>query len=345
MSYKGGELYLIREVDLRTGKELPFVKIGIVRDSESRSTDQRVKEHQTGNPRYLKTHLVVRTPLVEMIETTLHGRFAPLRVSGEWFHLDDPQLSEVQRTTKSLVTQAKKKSDFLETAEALKGKPSKEVLQRPSKETTQLHRELGLLKANLKACEDGTKRLKQFFEELFKRGDEVSDFYTVTSKASAPDFDEAAFKAKHPGLWKKFQVTKDRPIQRFIVADLNAFKKDAAFLKPEVNSLVSEINSVSSGKPIGKSGLSRIHGLYLNLLSLQVPLEWESTLTEAQLKVACGVASGIDGICTWNRKMETHTTFDKTAVKKAHPDKWELFTIPKPNSKSTELRRDRNYRI
>lgn len=344
MSYKGGELYLIGEVDLRTGEDLPYVKIGIVRDSDSRSTDQRIKEHQTGNPRLLKTHWVVRTPIVERIETTLHGQYAPQRISGEWFHLDASQMADVHNTTTALASEAKKQEGILARAEELKDVMSRDVAVSASAKAISLHQRLGRLKVNLSACEKAAKDLKNFFDSLHRDGEDVSDFHTVVERSVTPDFDEDGFRAKHPRLWQKYLQTKERPNQRFVLADFNSFKKDASIVTPGVTAVTDAISDAVTGTKPRNAELVEIHGLYLGLLSVQSPLDWESAMIEAEIKTLCEDASGIEGVCSWSRTMSQVTSFDKTSFKNDHPDKWEQFTTAKPAGTSTLLRRDRNYR-
>ena len=43
-----GDIYLIRDLDLRTGQEIDYLKIGRTKPNES---DGRIAKHQTGNPR------------------------------------------------------------------------------------------------------------------------------------------------------------------------------------------------------------------------------------------------------------------------------------------------------
>lgn len=344
-SYKGGELYLIGEVDLRTGQDLPFIKIGIVRDNDSRSTEQRIKEHQTGNPRLLKTHWVVRTPIVERIETALHGWFAPKRVSGEWFHLEPSELSEVHRTTETLASEAKKSEEQLALAESFKDVISKEAALTASQEAISLHRRLGSLKANLSACDKAIKELKAFFDSLHRGGKDVSGFHIVVERSAAPDFDEVGFQEKHPRLWQKYLQTKQRPNQRFVLTDLNSFKKEPSIITPDIVAITTAIGHAITVDSPDNSDLSNVHGLFLELLAVQAPLDWESELIEAEIKTLCGDASGIEGVCTWTRTMSEVTAFDKTSFKNDHPEKWEQFTTAKPGGTSTALRRDRNFRV
>lgn len=345
MSFKAGELYLIGEVDLRTSEDLPFYKIGIVRDKDNRSTEDRLREHQTGNPRLLKAHWVIRTPVVEQIETTLHGRFAPWRISGEWFHLDETQKSVVHKTTKDLATQAEKKEDFLKTAEELKNKVPGDTMLKPSKEAINLHKQLGMTKANLSASKSAINKLKTFFDSLHREGHEVSDYYSLNRRVGTLEFNEDAFKEKHPKLWQKYLVNKSSVDPRFLLTELNAFKRDESLLKPELRDLIEKIDQALNSPKPSKPFMNQMHGHYLEILTIQSPLEWDDELMEAELKAICGNHAGIEGLCTWNRRVRESTSFDKTAFKNEHPDKWDLFTTSRPETTSAALRRDRNYRI
>lgn len=80
-----GEIYFIRERDLLSHGTTNYVKVGLVREKDDRGSEERLLEHQTGNPRELFIHKVVKTPAVSAIEGLLHGLFAAHRVSGEWF--------------------------------------------------------------------------------------------------------------------------------------------------------------------------------------------------------------------------------------------------------------------
>lgn len=75
-----GELYFINDRDHFIGESTNFYKIGIVRQGESRGSSQRLKEHQTGNPRPLILSHVVKTDVVERVETLMHKMFAKNRL-------------------------------------------------------------------------------------------------------------------------------------------------------------------------------------------------------------------------------------------------------------------------
>ena len=78
MDLKNGEIYFIREQV--GGEYTEFTKIGKVAEKPGRSSLDRAKEHQTGNPRPLVPIEVVQTVFVSEVENTLHREFAPKRI-------------------------------------------------------------------------------------------------------------------------------------------------------------------------------------------------------------------------------------------------------------------------
>ena len=59
MDQDRGEIYFIREQ--LAGGYSEFTKIGLVREKDGRSSADRIKEHQTGNPRPLMPIEVIPT--------------------------------------------------------------------------------------------------------------------------------------------------------------------------------------------------------------------------------------------------------------------------------------------
>ena len=94
MKLTPGELYFIRERDKQTKEISRYVKIGLVKEKDDRASKERALEHQTGNPRELLIHKVIKTPAISEIENIVHGLFATERVSGEWFDFSESKLQE-----------------------------------------------------------------------------------------------------------------------------------------------------------------------------------------------------------------------------------------------------------
>lgn len=59
----------------------------------------------------------------------------------------------------------------------------------------------------------------------------------------------------------------------------------------------------------------------LVITNLKAVAEWEQAIAIARLQLMCGVNSGIDGICTWNRKFsEPKEIFDEKKFGAENPD-------------------------
>ena len=67
MKLIAGEIYFIGEKDLKTGLDTKYFKIGIVREGAKgpRTSEERLLEHQTGNPRRLYLRDIVKTLIIE----------------------------------------------------------------------------------------------------------------------------------------------------------------------------------------------------------------------------------------------------------------------------------------
>ena len=84
------------------------MKIGLVRDNKP--TEERIAEHQTGNPRQILDYETLESPFVEYLETQLHY-FASRWISGEWFLLDQEGLRSVSEA-ESLICEFSDKKDY-----------------------------------------------------------------------------------------------------------------------------------------------------------------------------------------------------------------------------------------
>jgi hypothetical protein len=94
MKFTPGELYVIGEIDLRTNQKTNYYKVGIVREKKERTSAERLKDHQTGNPRKLFVHDFIKCRVVEKVETVFHNLMAPKGVRGEWLELDESELAQ-----------------------------------------------------------------------------------------------------------------------------------------------------------------------------------------------------------------------------------------------------------
>ena len=86
-----GFVYFMTERDLFGYPCGPYVKIGLVKgNDDGRSSFDRRKEHQTGNPREIIIEAEVKTHAqVSTLESLVHQRLAKNRIHGEWFNFGE----------------------------------------------------------------------------------------------------------------------------------------------------------------------------------------------------------------------------------------------------------------
>lgn len=341
----GGELYIVGEVDPKTGADNSFVKIGIVRENENRSTDQRIKEHQTGNPRRLSVRSIVKTAMVERVETALHDQFAPLRISGEWFHMDATQVEEVVSVAKAMAKDASKKNPLVQQADALRKVLSDGNILTADKESMKLYRSCVEADAALKLCSAAAAATKAALAEAHSSKVDVSDFLRVVKKEGTVSIDQEALEAQHPKIWARFLVTKERISQRFTLASAGKDAIDVAAVAPDLFARASEISRQAARAAAKRTALEKLHRSFLELVALQSPIEWRRDLAEEELRARCGTSAGIEGICKWQRTMTESTSFDTVGFRKAHPDLADRFEVRKPGSTAFIVAKDRNYRL
>lgn len=94
-----------------------FHKIGIAND-----VDTRLSQLSTGNPYPLDVVSIYGFANAETVERALHQRYSDVRVRGEWFGLDDHDISNIEHVCKMLggkliETVAEVTDDKLEEAE------------------------------------------------------------------------------------------------------------------------------------------------------------------------------------------------------------------------------------
>ena len=89
---------------------------------------------------------------------------------------------------------------------------------------------------------------------------------------------------------------------------------------------------------------TKLHGLYLEALSLEAVENWAEDAASARLKVLCGTAPGIDGLCTWVRDGKEKVSLDKAAFKAAHPDVYAQYSSAAPGTEALVIAKDRGFR-
>jgi len=170
-----GEIYFIRE---QVGDGFSeYTKIGLVREKTGRTSLDRAKEHQTGNPRLLMPIKVIPTVFVYETETALHREYAHRRIlPGEWFRLDDRELSQAISRCEELATKNLSYIPLSEQAEALAQVPSTAQMLPASEEAKRWHYENRLAAYGLDLIAKSLKQYRAFLVDMRARGVVVDDY-------------------------------------------------------------------------------------------------------------------------------------------------------------------------
>ena len=332
MSQAAGEIYFIGEKDLRTKQITPYFKVGIVRenaDNADRDSTQRLLEHQTGNPRELYIESVVKTDLVELVETLLHKKFAPLGVRGEWMLLTAEELSQVQKEAGALAKEAAEITADLEKAEKLAKEKSDEELVPATDELKALNEIYLESYAKLKSCDDMFDAIKEIFAEALEDEDEeeeVEAFVKVQEKKGKAIFDEESFKAKYEKIYSKFIITKSTIKGTASFSGSRGFKKEFKEFDPFFATMVDGFQPLVEKIKAGKEKKESLHGFSLELRRISAEATWSKMKAESKIKVACGTHAGIDGLFKWARTEKVTESLDRKGLKEAHPELYAEFT-------------------
>jgi len=332
VSQAAGEIYFIGEKDLRSKEITPYFKVGIVRenaDNADRDSTQRLLEHQTGNPRELYIESVVETDLVELVETLLHKKFAPLGVRGEWMLLNAEELAQVQKEANALAKEAAEITADLEKAEKLAKEKSDEELVPATDELKALNEIYLESNAKLKSCDEMFDAIKEIFAEALEDEDEeeeVEAFVKVQEKKGKAIFDEESFKAKYEKIYSKFVITKSTIKGTASFSGSRGFKKEFKEFDPSFATMVDGFEPLVEKIKAGKEKKESLHGFSLELRRVSAEATWSKMKAESKIKVACGTHAGIDGLFKWARTEKVTESLDRKGLKEAHPELYAEFT-------------------
>ena len=332
LSTKSGEIYFIGEKDLRTKELTKYFKVGIVRENEAnadRDSTQRMLEHQTGNPRELYIESVVKTELVELVETLLHKKFAPLGVRGEWMLLNSNELAKVKSEADLLASEAKEIISDIQKAEKLAKTQSDEDVIPATDELKRLNEIYLESNSKLKACDEMFDVIKEIFAEALEDEDEeeeVEAFVKVQEKKGKSAFNEAAFQEKYEEIYKKFIKTNSVIKGTPSYSGARSFKKEFREFDLAFATIVERFQPLVEKIEAGKEKKESLHGLSLELRRVNAEAIWDKMKSESKIKVACGTHAGIESVFKWVRIEKITESLDKKALKDAHPDLYAEFT-------------------
>lgn len=324
MKLTAGEIYFIGEKDLKSGVDTSYFKIGIVREGAKgpRTSDERLLEHQTGNPRKLFLRDVVRTPVVEEIETRVHRIFAPLRVHGEWLELTETQYQEALSLTTNMAAEAETHLPALEAAENLKSVSSNGHVLSPPDHILDIWNELSLAKLVVKTCGGALELIKKTIAQ-FVGDSEAEGIASIQERKGRLVFDVEQFKQENQELFEKYQIEKSSWQQRFTLSKAGD-DLDIEGFSPGLNNQINELNELCANIKSAKE-LVNVHSIHVQLLSREARAQWIASLREALLKAALGENESFEGVCKWPRVEKIKQVLDEKALFANEPELFEKY--------------------
>jgi hypothetical protein len=346
-----GNLYFIRDIDYLTGEISKYVKIGIV--TKDRTTETRLKEHQTGNPRGIyPVDEVVLVPFVERLETHIHYEFNERWISGEWFLLSDKEIETVVERAKEIQAQQIIDKPIIENALLkLHKSVSNGKMKKATKEAKDLEAQILILKAELNILDAKIEISKNSFYKLLGANGSIDKVLNIKYTPSSLKFDDKAFAAAHPALYTKFTLPRD-PSFKHTFSFTNISSTSLKTIDPTLHAAKSAIIKIKCTKAQLKGvqkrtkAIEKMHAEHLILMKDSKLKEFELEILEYRLQKLVGTYDGIDGICTWKRYYAPQTdAFNASAFKEKHPNLYEAF-VTKPSSESfaMEVEKGRAYK-
>ena len=345
MKLTPGEIYFVRERDVKSGEVTPYVKIGIVREGAKgpRSSQERLLEHQTGNPRELFLHDVIQTPAVEEVETRLHKAFAEYGVSGEWFLFDLELIDTALKKTKELASEAQANLSALEKAEVLKRQVANGKTIPANSVVNKWHSSYIEASEIIKVASKLKKEFQNLIIESVDTPEDIEHIVTQETRSGAIFFNIDGFAEKYPDIYTKYEVTETTFYQRFKVVAPKAKEYSLASVNPKAAKILDNFAHMLEFEPESPSAREVLHGYYLRVLGVESEATWNKQISEANLKALCGENSEIENVCTWPRENKERLVFDEEAFQRDNSELYSKFLEKREDVEVTKVEPKKGY--
>ncbi len=356
MKLTPGELYFVRETDVLTNEVSNYVKIGLVREEEGRSSQDRTSEHQTGNPRTLHVDTVIKSPAISEIEKIMHNLLAENRISGEWFNFTPAELKGAIALAQQLASEALANAEKFAIAESFKNKVSQKSLITPTPDILLWHELLLKSELKIKKCDSLDTQIREIFrinhakpQETASKDnteqvkEEIGKFSKVQERKAKLIFDVANFQSSYPDLYDQFSDSKVRIAPSFTITR----PKDSLILlsdiDPELFEIVSEVEYLLGNFAEGETSLETLHTKSLQLIGHNARASWNKEIAHANLQAFCQDAGGVVGVCKWTRTLKESKVFNEKAFVSAFPDLAKEFSVEGEAKQAIIMNRKRSY--
>ena len=342
-----GTLYIDRDQDLLSGEWGPYIKIGIVRNDKEAAL--RNKEHQTGNPRRIHVMHAFESTMVEDLETQLHHIFAPHRVLGEWFLLDDRAVaSRVIPEAKRIIAEQRRCLGAFQSKAKLKTIESTGIVRAPTPEEIQLHSLVVKARHELDIKQAKLDIDKGMLINCAKNSSGISGVLELQCKLTKATLLKPKLKTEHPEIYQQYETSQlSEPKGSIMIKGTSALKKldtqlyddkqqatgATAFKRQHLDMPLCERNPT----------IIDYHSHYLRGLGDTALASWIYESLRTKLAVQLGRDEGIDGLIVWKRVRKEESKFDASTFAADHPALHEAYLAPEKTTVATLISLCRPY--
>lgn len=349
MPMKEGLVYLLRDIDLLTGVECQYLKIGLT----SGTTAKRIKDHQTGNPRKVISVFDLLAPGMSDMETFLHHYFSTLRISGEWFDIDDTMKnSEVIPLMNTHLAEQQITNAHIQSYELSKVAPDNGTIRSPSAQEQTWSDELKIAKAALSIAK-AQHNIPDFnLRAMIGTNGGIDGVISLIEKTQSGLFDKNSFIASltasqhalcHQTVteFKQKVAWQNKPqTLKNLDASLHS---NLATAKSSAPSSIPLSNLVNGILPRGSNAATE-HASWLATRREMAIQEWIIKQKQMAILDSLGADKEITGVVSWVRGDVTTTDqWSLTMAKENLPTEVTAFTTPRPNHIAVDIDECRGY--
>ena len=342
-----GWIYCIREEDYLDGSIGRYVKLGLTK----RTVADRIREHQTGNPRKEVSEYDHHMQLMHYTENFLHHYFAYDRIAGEWFDMDSNRvITEVKPLLERLEIEQASAMPNIERWVELKEMTSNGTIRSANVAEQALHdqykiadEELTLASAqhtihdyNIRALIGSADGIENVVTLILKTYNDVCDVTALKATLSAQEI--AQCEDTSTKLSGSLTITGGRKINE-LDAGLAASLEQA---KNSIGPKPTPANLVNSTKSLVQD-IKDEHIEWLRTLREQKEAEWTCLQLGAQLVVALDEDEQIEGVIKWKRQNKTTTSFKSALAKELFETRYNASLQPKDDTVDVKIHEGRTY--